>query len=65
MNKPSHLDMAAYCNELLANMGPAKAKPEPNCCHNCLWAGCECRDKSMFKPQELRGLNCAAWTYYD
>jgi len=37
-------------------------------CHSCLWAGCECKEASNFKPQQVtfKGQSgCAGWTYYD
>lgn len=31
-------------------------------CRNCLWASCECKAGSMYKPN---GKGCEAYTYYD
>lgn len=66
MSNPDQINLVDLANELLRGMGTPKAEAiKPDCCHNCLWAGCECQGQSMFKPTELKGCNCAAWMYYD
>ena len=31
-------------------------------CRNCLWASCECKSGSMYKPKDK---GCECYTYYD
>jgi hypothetical protein len=44
---------------------PQKVKASNYGCPNCLWASCECRQGSMYKPKTDKDINCKAYTYYD
>lgn len=46
--------------------------PTVKACTDCLWAGVECKNKSLYKPASKEELatnplqkDCGAWTYYD
>ena len=43
---------------------PKEARQSKFGCACCLWGGIECKQGSMYKPEENSKL-CAAYTYYD